>query len=596
MFDAYTVKKVLPRLVIAAVLIQLSWDLFTGLIDVVNSIAWGIEGLLYIPFGGRDGVDISNLTFAQAPGGDVFGTGLVAGLAGVIIGTAALGIVGLLSLAVSIFLALIIAFAVLALRVIVLTALLVISPIALLAWILPNTDGFWKLWWETFSKLLLMYPLILLIIAAGRVFAAIASGTQGGGGPLLDGSGTEWIVSVIVIIAYFGPFFLIPKTFQMAGSTFANITGMINDRGRGVFDRLKKGRLERVGRNIAKTKNYQRWSDKKALGRGMNRLTGAAINPRDLKGGRGTIMAGVQRGRALQGQENLKEDATFQANQNDDKFLLALANKDLAAQKAKAAEQKWQEEVNAGQADSDAAIQARRSMDAYNGAIASASLVKTGNQSSTRLAALNALAKTGYQFETGEQGYRELADTVHSITGEDQAAYSNAMNEAQFHLKNAGRFDLGGINDGAGYEYVRGVDKANGYSAGNAKPNTHIAGAQHLVGPGYSKNGVVKTESGDEFALGDVLAQRVASGAASTDKVVEHHARLLDALPGATGANKKEIQAQLAAIESLQSVRVPQSDPNGYANIMGASQGINENKARLRQNIDPSIIENEINK
>ena len=43
------------------------------------------------------------------------------------------------------------------------------------------------------------------------------------------------------------------------------------------------------------------------------------------------------------------------------------------------------------------------------------------------------------------------------------------MDNAQFNLKNAGRFDLGGINHGAGYDPKAGTDKAGLYQLANGK-------------------------------------------------------------------------------------------------------------------------------
>src|SRR5437868_6794791 len=51
-FDAYTVKKVLPRMLAAAVLITLSWFLCKFVIDIFNIIGQSVRGLLYAPFGG----------------------------------------------------------------------------------------------------------------------------------------------------------------------------------------------------------------------------------------------------------------------------------------------------------------------------------------------------------------------------------------------------------------------------------------------------------------------------------------------------------------------------------------------------------------
>jgi hypothetical protein len=82
-------------------------------------------------------------------------------------------------------------------------------------------------------KLLLIYPIIMALLAIGRVFAEIVQGAPG----------TQGLVEVIIkLVAYIGPFFLIPAAFKYAGGIFANIAGIVNDKERGPLDRLRKGR------------------------------------------------------------------------------------------------------------------------------------------------------------------------------------------------------------------------------------------------------------------------------------------------------------------------------------------------------------------
>lgn len=291
MFDAYTVKKVVPRLLIAAILIQLSWPLFTYMIYIVGQISWGIEGLLYAPFGGSQALELKNIL--SATGGSAPGTAAVLTFGGIGVGVVALTLGGTLLMALSILLALIIAFFVLAARQVLIVILLVTAPLALVAWILPNTEKMWKIWWESFSKVLFMYPLILLLIAGGKITARIISELES-----VDlGNGGFQIA--LIFIAFFGPYFLIPATFKVAGSAFANITGMMNDKSRGVFDRLRNARGEAAKRG---------WEDKKSgnwfrggtdsnfrgrLNKGMSGATHvgkAGFNPRNWKENIGTAM------------------------------------------------------------------------------------------------------------------------------------------------------------------------------------------------------------------------------------------------------------------------------------------------------------------
>ncbi len=257
-FSAYTVKKMLPRLVIAAILIQLSWELFTLAIEITNQIAWGIEGLIYGPFGGKANLSFDNLV-SMAGGGN---NGLfVAFILGATINAFIGGAV--LSLALVALLGLLIGFGLLLFRQVLIVALLLVSPIALLAWILPNTEKGWKIWWESFSKLLLMYPLILAMIAAGRVFAWVAADVDPGeqSSNLFAGFGFNDIGALAIItLGYFGPLFLISKTFQMAGAAFSSVYGLTQKSSRGFFDAQRQKRAEKRKDRVARAGANSLWN------------------------------------------------------------------------------------------------------------------------------------------------------------------------------------------------------------------------------------------------------------------------------------------------------------------------------------------------
>src|SRR5690606_1638413 len=115
-----------------------------------------------------------------------------------------------------------------------------LAPLAILSWIFPGNDGLWKLWWNTFSKLLMMFPLIMIILGAGRIAAHLIDISGGG-------TGQSIVNPLLKLTAYVLPYMFIPLAFKFAGGVFANLAGMVNDREKGIFDRIKKNRGERIG-------------------------------------------------------------------------------------------------------------------------------------------------------------------------------------------------------------------------------------------------------------------------------------------------------------------------------------------------------------
>ncbi len=239
-FDAYTIRKILPKLVIAVILIQLSWVLFGWLINFINDIGDGLRSLMTAPFGGENNMTLAKLmNGANTQDSDIF---LTAAAVGAGIGVAFLTAAGVLALAVPVILAVIIGFITLIARKIVIILCLVLSPIALVAWILPGTNQYFMTWWKAFSRALLMYPLIVSLIYIGRIFAFVASGTPTSAfhsnlaqmsilghhlilPPPILAFWSGLAAFMLILVGYFGPYAILPKTFQWGGAAMGAIGG-----------------------------------------------------------------------------------------------------------------------------------------------------------------------------------------------------------------------------------------------------------------------------------------------------------------------------------------------------------------------------------
>ncbi len=177
-FDNYTIKKVLPHLVAGAILVPLSWYICALVIDLSNVIGGGAVALLS-PIIGSPKID-----FDTAIGPLFFGaTGILAvGLVYFAFTTIGLGVL------VTVLLGVLSAFITLVGRKILITLFIILSPFALLAWVLPNTEKWFSRWWTNFLRLVMIYPAFMLFVEAGRLFSATStatfSATAALGGPL----------------------------------------------------------------------------------------------------------------------------------------------------------------------------------------------------------------------------------------------------------------------------------------------------------------------------------------------------------------------------------------------------------------------------
>lgn len=268
-FDAYTIKKVLPRMLIAVIGIALSWQLVQLLIQISDDVGVGIRYIIYAPF-----ISLKEVTINQT------GSSALAIVSG--ISLLGLGVFGLLSFALTAALAVIIGFALLTFREIFIVFMAIFAPIAIACFILPGTQKVWKFWWENFSKALIMFPIIAGFIAIGRVFALTAAppGAQGVGA----------VQEVTAMIAYFGPYFLIPFTFRMAGGVLS-ATGSFASRATRAANaplaNFRKGqRQQRAER--AKAGNLFRGDNAAArfsssLAQGAFLAPRAGLNPRNMR-------------------------------------------------------------------------------------------------------------------------------------------------------------------------------------------------------------------------------------------------------------------------------------------------------------------------
>jgi len=245
MIDAYTVKKILPRVLIAAILINLSVYIVAFLVDITNVVGKSLGSILTAPLQSAGTYNISPGSTATSIG--VFGVGLlglflVAGhftgffgalssgkAGGAEFGKSALILVGLILL--PIFLAVLAVFITLIIRKGLILFLIMISPVAFALYVLPNTEQYFKKWWDLLIEALLVYPIVVAIFAIGDILSVTILSANGVTAseitPDSQGNITLGASHVFaVLIAFFIPALLIgsvPFAFRMAGGTLSRL-------------------------------------------------------------------------------------------------------------------------------------------------------------------------------------------------------------------------------------------------------------------------------------------------------------------------------------------------------------------------------------
>ncbi len=433
--DAYTVKRSLPRMFAAIIFMALSYDVCRILIEITNGVGRGAGGLIAQPFGGLESLRLQ----------DIFNAGAVNGasaLGGGVLGVVALFAIGALSLGIlaSYFftasLALLVVFVVLSIRELVIVFLIILSPLAILAWIFPGNDKLWKLWWGTFSKLLFLYPLIVGLLVTGRAFAKIA-GTLGA-------TGIEGVFIILVkLTAYVGPFFFIPKAFQYAGSAFGNLAGMVNDRSKGLFDRQRKYRGERrkkLGED-ARAGNRFKNAPAHSLRSRLNSRTSDLYNIKNagiVPSRMGARMRAAQTNQVREEYKHLM----------DDKVAMSTLANDNAAAAGMAGEGTFEDAVAHLMSDAGGSYNEN---DAKNIAGEIMQIKQKYGGHAFDAAAVIAMAGSKTSFKGGPA---EMFDAILEAAHGDKQLAATLYAQARSAAEGAGRLDL------AGYSYGEGLDEA----------------------------------------------------------------------------------------------------------------------------------------
>lgn len=236
--SSYGIKKMLPRIIAAAILINLSYFLCAVAVDITNVIGAGVKGMM-------EGVPLPNGTSLRGSTWvDWLATGVVGSLVtGTTVVTGAVFyIVPMLAAAV---IAVLTAFLVVAARQVLITLMIIIAPLAFAALVLPNTNELFTKWRKAFAALLFMYPLIMLVFYGSMVVSKIVAVTaQQGTDPSIN-----LIQQVLVLCILIFPLFSLPIIMKAAGGLLQRFGLWANDKSKGLIDRSNKWAKGRQARS-----------------------------------------------------------------------------------------------------------------------------------------------------------------------------------------------------------------------------------------------------------------------------------------------------------------------------------------------------------
>ena len=177
----YGVKKALPKLIVTAVMVNMSFLICSLAVDLSNTIGNGLNGLFYSIEQAAAESSTANITMSKAYGSVAGGAALAVGAGVVLFDPAVIWM--LIPVAFGAIVAVATGLFMMALRQALVVLLIMIAPLAFVAYMLPNTESLFKRWKQLFIKMLTFYPLFSLLFGASSLagFAIIMSAQTGFG-------------------------------------------------------------------------------------------------------------------------------------------------------------------------------------------------------------------------------------------------------------------------------------------------------------------------------------------------------------------------------------------------------------------------------
>lgn len=221
----YNVKRMIPRIIIASLLINLSFYISSLMVDLSNIVGVTLVDLMRGVADtavNQDGVPVAptNGTFEESAGSVLLvGAGVAAAGAAVLYA----GLPVLLPVLVSALVALVSTVLILMLRQVLIIVFIILSPLAFASILLPNTSQFFDKWKSAFIPILMVFPAISLLYGAGYLASISIQRTAAANG--------DTILQIMSLGVMVMPLFMVPVVMKLGGGMLNRFGGITNTPG-----------------------------------------------------------------------------------------------------------------------------------------------------------------------------------------------------------------------------------------------------------------------------------------------------------------------------------------------------------------------------
>lgn len=246
----YGLKKMLPRLVVAAILVNVSYWICAIAIDLSNIAGISLQQVFIdmrnVVLG--TGTNSWDLVSWESVAGFVLSGGAIGGAVAVggVMTLGALGAAGvgafylLLPILMGAFISVLVVLLILAARQAILTILVVIAPLAMVAYLLPNTEKWFEKWRDLFINMLVLFPAFSLIFGGAQL-----------AGILIIQNADDITVVILGMAIQVAPLAIVPLLLKLGGSVLTRIAGVVNNPSKGMIDRTRKFSQSRYDQSAA---------------------------------------------------------------------------------------------------------------------------------------------------------------------------------------------------------------------------------------------------------------------------------------------------------------------------------------------------------
>ncbi|RYX79410.1 hypothetical protein EON76_01660 [bacterium] len=252
----YSIKRMLPRLIIGAIMVNLSYIICVLAIDASN-----VAGDAILDLTTRVGATVGDAAMSLTSAENGFNDSRLTDITTAVLskfGTVWILLAPVAAVTVSIAVICAAGLVLLIMRKVVISMFILISPLIFVAYLLPNLERVFQQWGRLFFQLLLIYPVIAFLLGTGQIISATIVNVGSGGADANysvkddsyngrnGGSGsitTDLAASGAAVLPLIGVWFILKNVSSAVSTAGSKFAANVNKRGSKSQDEKMKAKL-----------------------------------------------------------------------------------------------------------------------------------------------------------------------------------------------------------------------------------------------------------------------------------------------------------------------------------------------------------------